>query len=600
MCFWTATKCPPFRISTQLRPLPCHFPGIGQSLPQLLNKLFFGDNLSWLRNHREFPDASVDLVYLDPPFNSNADYNVLFRETSGEVSQAQFHAFTDTWSWADAAETYHQFIDQCPNVAVVEMMEAFHSFLKNSPMMAYLAMMAPRLVELHRVLKETGSLYLHCDPTASHHLKLMLDAIFGSENFRNEVVWRRYKRPKGSQFAARKFGSSTDAILFYTKSGAYEFHLDRVKVGLTEEEIGQRYNVTDAKGRYYSGPLLRSASMGARPNLVYEYKGFKPGPEGWRMTAAKLKALDEIGDMFWTKSGVPRRKVRPQDDPGVTIDNLWSDIEALGAQAQERLGYPTQKPLALLERIISASSNPGDVVLDPFCGCGTTIHAAQKLGRKWIGIDVTYLAINLIKRRLRDAFGEEIEFEEKGQPTDLGGAKQLADNDKFQFQHWALSLVHARPLKEGEGKGADRGVDGLLFFYETVGQALPPAAGKRRQPGTVALQKNDARREKIIVQVKGGGTGAKDIRDLLGTVENQKAIGGVLITLDKPTKPMRDEAASAGRFASSLWQKNYPKIQIVTIEGLLDGTETINAPPSLNPFAMAAREKSAHQQTEML
>jgi Restriction endonuclease len=210
------------------------------------------------------------------------------------------------------------------------------------------------------------------------------------------------------------------------------------------------------------------------------------------------------------------------------------------------------------------------------------------------------LAINLIKRRLRDAFGEDIQFDEKGQPTDLGGARQLAENDKFQFQHWALSLVHARPLKEGEGKGADHGVDGLLYFYEIVGQALPPATLKKKATGAVALQKNAVHREKIIVQVKGGGTGSKDIRDLIGTVENQKAIGGILITLDKPTKPMRDEAASAGRYASSLWQKDYPKIQIVTIAGLLDDTETINAPPQLNPFAMAAREATQHKQTEML
>ena len=284
-----------------------------------------------------------------------------------------------------------------------------------------------------------------------------------------------------------------------------------------------------------------------------------------------------------------------------------------------------------MERIITASTDPGGVVLDPFCGCGTTIHAAQKQGRKWIGIDVTYLAINLIKRRLRDAFGEDVEFEEKGQPTDLGGARQLAENDKFQFQHWALSLVHARPLKEGEGKGADRGVDGLLFFYEMgsardsglgstrgsrVDSGGPPEpastkqdavargrttehAGRVRSPEK-ELQRSDVHREKIIVQVKGGGTGAKDIRDLLGTVENQKAIGGILITLDKPTKPMRDEAASAGRYESKLWQKDYPKIQILTIESLLSGNERLDAPSQINPFATAARESTAHKQTEML
>jgi len=278
---------------------------------------------------------------------------------------------------------------------------------------------------------------------------------------------------------------------------------------------------------------------------------------------------------------------------GETVDSLWDDISPINSQAQERLGYPTQKPQALLERIIAASSNPGDVVLDPFCGCGTTIHAAQKLGRKWIGIDVTYLAINLVKRRLRDAFGEEIDFEEKGQPTDLGGARQLAENDKFQFQHWALSLIGARPLKEGDGKGADRGVDGLLYFYET--ESAEPAKK------SAAVKTENVHREKIFVQVKGGGVNRSDVATLLGDVHNQKAAGGVLITLDKPTKSMREEAGDAGRYASKLWHdKDYPRIQILTVEGLLNGSERIDAPPQLNPFAMAARESAAHKQTEML
>jgi hypothetical protein len=237
------------------------------------------------------------------------------------------------------------------------------------------------------------------------------------------------------------------------------------------------------------------------------------------------------------------------------------------------------------------------VVLDPFCGCGTTIHAAQKLGRKWIGIDVTYLAINLIKRRLRDAFGEEIEFVEKGQPTDLGGARQLAENDKFQFQHWALSLIGARPLKEGEGKGADRGVDGLLYFYETERTDLLD----RIKEDAPAARREPVHREKIIVQVKGGGVNRGDVATLLGDVNNQKAAAGVLMTLEKPTKQMRAEAADAGRYSSKLWHdKDYPRIQILTVEGLLGGNERVDAPPQLNPFAMAAREANEHKQTEML
>jgi len=559
-----------------------------------MNRLYF-DDLRWLRNKKEFPDASVDLVYLDPPFNSNADYNVLFRETTGEVSQAQFHAFTDTWSWADAAETYHHFIDNCPNVVVVEMMEAFHSFLKNSPMMAYLAMMTPRLVELHRVLKDTGSLYLHCDPTASHYLRMLLDGVFGSENFRNEIVWKRADTVKGNFGQGSKFfDRNTDSIFFYAKSDSSVFN--PVFKPYTDEYIRDFYKHIEPKsGRRYQLISMTGPGGAAKGNPQYEVMGVT---RFWRYSKQKMKELIDRGLVVQPSPGsVPRRKQYLDEGKGVPAQSMWDDISALHSQAAERLGFPTQKPLTLLERIINASSNPGDVVLDPFCGCGTTIHAAQKLDRQWIGIDITYLAINLIKRRLKDAFGEEIEFEEKGQPTDFAGATQLAKNDKFQFQHWALSLIGARPLKEGDGKGADRGVDGLLYFYETERKDLI----NRIKEDAPAVRSEPVHREKIIVQVKGGGVNRGDVATLLGDAENQKAAGGVLITLDKPSKQMRTEAADAGRYASKLWHdKDYPRIQILTVEGPLNGTERIDAPPQLNPFAMAARESAREKQAEML
>ena len=298
-----------------------------------------------------------------------------------------------------------------------------------------------------------------------------------------------------------------------------------------------------------------------------------------------------------TKPGtVPQGKRYLDKQRGRPLDDVWADIPPLNSQAIERLGYPTQKPLALLERVITLATNPGDVVLDPFCGCGTTIHAAQKLDRQWIGIDITYLAINLIKRRLNDAFGGEIEFEEKGAPTDFESAKRLAELDKFQFQHWALSLIGARPLREGEGKGADRGVDGLLYFYETERKDIPGRIMEEPLPRSEPVH-----REKIIVQVKGGGVNRGDVATLLGDVENQKAAGGALITLEKPSKQMRTEAADAGRYTSKLWhEKDYPRVQLLTVEGLLNGTERIDAPPQLNPFAMAARESLREKQTEML
>ena len=559
-----------------------------------MNRLYFGDNLEWLRNPKEFPDASVDLVYLDPPFNSNADYNVLFRETSGEVSQAQFHAFTDTWSWADAAETYHQFVDDCRNVAVVEMMEAFHSFLKNSPMMAYLAMMAPRLVELYRVLKETGSLFLHCDPTASSYLRLLLDGIFHAENLRNEIIW---KRTTAKALMTRRLPNNHDVILAYQKSASGTWNSEAVFAPYDpanlDEKTAKKYAQRDPDGRLYTLGDLNNPNRD-RPNLTYEFLGHT---KVWRWTKDRMEAAYRKGLVIQPSPGaVPRLKRYLDERLGKPLDDVWIDIAPLNSQAQERLGYPTQKPQALLERIISASSSPGDVVLDPFCGCGTTIHAAQKLGRQWIGIDVTYLAINLIKRRLKDAFGEEIEFEEKGQPTDFESAKRLAELDKFQFQHWALSLIGARPLREGDGKGADRGVDGLLYYYETERKDIPGRVKEEPLPRSEPVH-----REKIIVQIKGGGVNRGDVATLLGDVNNQKAAGGVLITLDKPSKQMRTEAADAGRFTSKLWHdKDYPKIQILTVEGLLDGTERIDAPPQLNPFAMAARESTREKQTEML
>jgi hypothetical protein len=332
-----------------------------------------------------------------------------------------------------------------------------------------------------------------------------------------------------------------------------------------------------------------------RGHPQYEFMGVT---RYWRYNKEKMEGLLAEGRVKQPRSGAVPRYVRYLDEmPGVALGDSWDDIPPINSQAQERLGYPTQKPQALLERIISASSNPGDVVLDPFCGCGTTIHAAQKLGRQWIGIDITYLAINLIKRRLRDAFGEEIKFEEKGQPTDFGGAKQLAENDKFQFQHWALSLIGARPLKEGEGRGADRGVDGLLYFYETERKDLL----NRIKEDAPAVRTESVHREKIIVQVKGGSVNRGDVATLLGDVENQKAASGVLITLEKPSKQMRTEVADADRYSSKLWHdKDYPRIQILTVEGLLNGTEGIDAPPQLNPFAMAARESAREKQTEML
>ena len=523
-----------------------------------MNRLLFGDNLKWLRDAKFFPDESVDLVYLDPPFNSNADYNVLFREKSGEASQAQFHAFTDTWEWtADVDVTYAEFLDSCPSAGVVELLEALRKFLKLSPMMAYLAMMAPRLVELRRVLRPSGSLYLHCDPTASHYLKLVLDGVFGPENFRNEISWVR-SNPKS--LISVNFPNCRDIILRYSKTPKCFFK--KVFGEHNSEYVEQAYKYSDEHGRYRLLPLLNPSDN--RPNLTYEFLGVK---RVWRWTRERMQKAYEEGRVVQLKPGaVPQYKLYLHESEGRTITDNWDDIPQVAGK--EVLGYPTQKPSALLERIIGASCPEQGVVLDPFCGCGTTVHAAQKLGRQWTGIDITYLAINLIKRRLRDAFHNDAQFEELGQPTDFESAKRLSELDKFQFQQWALSVVDARPFRGGNGKGPDRGVDGMLYFYD----------GRDERAG-------------IIVQVKGGGNvSARDIRDLLGTVSNQNAVGGVLITLESPTRAMIKECVQAGRYRAKLYQKEYPRIQILTIEGLLSGTERLEVPPQANPFARAPRE----------
>ena len=537
-----------------------------------MNQLLFGDNINWLRDTKMFPDAGVDLVYLDPPFNSNADYNVLFKEASGEESHAQFHAFTDTWHWADAAATYREFHDSCKNTIVVEMMESLYGFLRASPMMAYLAMMAPRLVELHRALKPTGSLYLHCDPTASRYLGILLDGIFGASNFQNEIVWKRTSARSDSH----RWNHIHDTILFYSKSKDFTW---RPQFTPYDEAYTTKFyqHIEPATGRRYASDNLTAA--GTREGSSGQpWHGINVKQKGihWKYTIEGLEDLDKQGRIIWPEKpgGVPRYKRYRDEMPGLALQSIITDIPPLSAKSAEKLGYPTQKPQALLERIISASSNEGDLVLDPFCGCGTAVHAAQKLNRHWIGIDITYLAINLIKHRLEDAFGEDVNYDEKGQPTDFGSAKALAELDKWQFQQWALSLIDARPRIIGDGKGADRGVDGMLYFYESADKF-----------------------QKILVQVKGGGVERDVVPTLIGDVSNQKFAGGILVTLKKPTTAMRTEAAEAGRYMSKIWhEKDYPKIQILTIEGLMNKTERVDAPPQENPFAKAQREGKPEKQ----
>ncbi len=504
----------------------------------MTNQLFFGDNLHILREH--IPDQSVDLIYLDPPFNSKRDYNVLFKTPKGHTSDAQITAFEDSWHWGEQAEREYREILSQSNTEVAEMVRALRSFLGENDMMAYLVMMANRLIELHRVLKDTGSLYLHCDPTASHYLKIVLDGVFGKENYRNEIIWRR-SHPKGQAFT--RFANNHDVILGYAKDTSKTKWNPSYKA-YDPERVKKQYSLKDENGRYYQLTSLLNPNPD-RPNLTYEFKGVT---KVWRWTRDRMMEEDRKGNIIVPRGGkgIPRYKRFLDEQEGIPVDDVWNDIELVSGN--ESIGYPTQKPLILLERIIQASSNEGDVVLDPFCGCGTAVHGAEKLNRKWIGIDITHLAISLIEKRLRDAF-PTIEFDVEGTPKDLDGARNLAERDKYQFQWWACSLVGAQPY-QGKKKGSDGGIDGLIFFHDDTGDA-----------------------KKIVVSVKGGeNVSVSMVRDLAHVVEREKAEMGLFVTLAAPTDPMRKEAIKEG-FYESPGNTPVPKVQILTIEGLLNKTE---------------------------
>jgi site-specific DNA-methyltransferase (adenine-specific) len=501
-----------------------------------MNHLYYGDNLDIMR--RYIKDESVDLVYLDPPFNSSRNYNVIFEQKSDDSAGAQIKAFEDTWHWDHiAAVAYKEIVEAGGQISVV--MQAFRSFLGESDMMAYLVMMAPRLVELRRCLKETGSIYLHCDTTASHYLKILMDAIFGIDKFRNEISWKR-SNPKS--LGKINFPNCRDIILRYSKTNHCTFN--KVYAEHNPEYIEKAYNHKDKDGRRYQLlPVLNPNDD--RPNLTYEFLGIT---RVWRWTRERMEKAYKNGLVVQQKPGaVPRYKLYLEDSKGRTITDEWNDIQQAGGN--EALGYPTQKPEALLERIIKASSNEGDVVLDPFCGCGTAIAVAQKLNRKWIGIDITHLAISLMKNRLRDTFGESIKDEYKviGEPVDIAGARELAKTDPYQFQWWALGLVGARPVEQK--KGADKGIDGRLFFHDDN-------SGKTRQ---------------VIFSVKAGQVHSSHIRDLAGVLEREKAEMGAVLTMENPTRNMLREASAADLYESKDLRKAFPKIQILTIEELLNG-----------------------------
>jgi len=516
------------------------------------NVLYYGDNLEILRKY--IPDSSIDLIYLDPPFNSKATYNVLFKEPSGESSQAQISAFEDTWHWGLESERALQEITASA-IAPSEVKE-FMSVLpklvgKRTDMAAYLTMMCIRLIELRRVLRDTGSIYLHCDPTASHYLKILMDTIFGVANFRNEIVWHYGGR--GAKAISEQFSRNSDTILFYTKGDKATFRkqYETKKIPVSDaKEYGLR---KDENGRW-----------------------FKTSPRG-DYTDESIKRLESEGRVYKTRSGNIRIKYFLNEEDGFIfedklIGNVWNDIpDMMHAPTGEYLGYETQKRLPLLERIIKASSNEGDIVLDPFCGCGTAVVAAQRLNRKWIGIDITHLAIGLMKWRLKN-MTPPASFKVVGEPQDPTGAVELAEQDKYQFQWWAVHKIGGQPYGDKK-KGADTGIDGYLYYMDEKDKI-----------------------KKAIISVKGGrNTTVSMIRDLGHVIDREKSDIGVFISLDKPTRPMLEEAAMKGFYHSPLG-KDYPRIQILTIEEIFQG-KTPDIPPWIAPITKPPSVKKAEGKT---
>ena len=488
------------------------------------NTLYYGDCLDWMQR---WDDACVDLIYLDPPFNSNANYNILYSADGG--GQAQYRAFDDTWTWDDAAVArlamYESSVARPAHNAIM----GLNLMLGHSGMLAYLTYMAERLEQIHRLLKPTGSIYLHCDPTASHGLKLLMDAIFGAANFRNEITWVR-SLPHND---AHRFGRSRDTIFWYGRSDKAKFS---PQYRPQKESSVKAHYQKGEDGRYYQ--LVSLVAPGGRGPL-YEFKGFE---RNWRFTPENMAALEAEGRIWHEPGKLPRRIVFLEESRGALIQDHWDDINPMNSMAKERLGYPTQKPLALLERIIQASSNEDDVVLDPFCGCGTAIDAARRLNRQWVGIDISSFAIDLIiERRLQDRT-----IPTRGIPYDMASASKLAREQPFNFESWAVTRLPG--FAPNAKQVADSGVDGRA---------------------TLATKPDNHDSRLALAQIKGGKFNLGSLRDFIGVTERDKAALGCFVTLYPVMTPAtRTAVADFGKISVSGYE--YPRMQIWPISNYFE------------------------------
>ena len=536
-----------------------------------VNQLLYGDCLSLMR---EMPMGYVDLVYLDPPFNSNRDYAAIYEDETGRPLPEQIEAFNDLWELSPERVEAIKMMPVLMREAgvpdeVAELWRHWMQALRNAQprLLSYLSYMTERLLPLRSIVKPTGSIYLHCDPTASHYIKAMMDSIFGHQNFRNEIIWRR----TGAHGRAKRWGPIHDVILFYTRSDSYTWN--RTFEPYDQSYIDEFYRFSDNHGRYryvtLDGPGKRGGPSGEPWRGVSPTnKGrhwelppdralppwFKHPPGYANMTVQeRLDVLDAAGLIYWPPRGsVPQYKRYLAVAEGNPIQDIIGDIRPVGSQAAERLGYPTQKPVALLERIIKASTNEGDRVLDPFCGCATTIEAAHQLKRQWIGIDIAIHAIKRVaKVRFEDRLGlrEGVDFVVKGIPGSIKGAKDLWQADKHQFQKWAIEQVDGFVTTK---KTDDGGIDGRIYFS---------------LPGQSEL-------ESMVIEVKGGKNVSKEVvRSLRGVLDRDQAkLAGLIIMEDmgdRKTKNFLSEFADLGMLDVN--GVKYPRMQLLTVSEILAG-----------------------------
>ncbi|GBE98778.1 Type III restriction-modification system methylation subunit [Microcystis aeruginosa NIES-298] len=543
-----------------------------QSIPliSMVNKLYYGDNLEVLRKY--IKDESIDLCYIDPPFNSKRNYNQIYNNL-GKEDQAQAQAFVDTWTWDnhanEALEEIQSNYQGKFTSQTIDLIDGLTKVLGKGSLLAYLVSMTLRIVEIHRVLKSTGSFYLHCDPTASHYLKIVLDTVFCSQggDYIAEITWERTSAHSDS----KTFANTTDVIFLYSKR---ILMFNQQFKPYSEEYLKKYYKHQDGRGRFLDRDLTAGGLSGGGYN--YDWKGIK---KLWRCPIETMQKYEEQNKLYYTRNGTPRLKQYLEEMPGVPLTNLWNDIPPINSQASERLGYPTQKPEALLERIIKASSNKGDIILDAYCGCGTTIAVAERLERNWIGIDITYQSISLMLKRLEDSFGKNVldKIELNGIPKDLESAKALAtkpdDRTRKEFEKWAVLTYSNNRAVINDKKGADKGIDAIAYF-----------------------QGDKDNREKIIFQVKSGNVKSGDIRDLQGTMTLQGAALGIFITLKPPSKDMVQTAKSAGIYRGRYMSQSVDKIEIVTVQEILEQKKRLDVILTFEVLKAAEKQRETQGQ----